>query len=517
METRPATASRVYDISDYGWNDGEWMTRRADTSPYSRPMNIYEVHLGSWKRYQDGNFFDYGKLASELVPYAVEMGYTHIELMPVCEYPYDGSWGYQVLGYYAPTSRYGQPKDFMAFIDACHQAGLGVILDWVPGHFPKDSEGLALFDGTPCYEYSDPLKSSHVEWGTLIFDWGKNEVRSFLISNAVFWFDLYHIDGIRVDAVASMLYLDYGRKDGEWCPNIKGGRENLEAVSFLQDLNRAVFESFPNALMIAEESTAWPLVTAPVDSGGLGFNFKWNMGWMNDSLDYMKTDPFFRKGKHQALTFPLTYAFSENYILPLSHDEVVHGKGALLNKMPGSYEEKFAGLRAYYGYMMAHPGKKLLFMGGEYGQFAEWDYSKELDWMLLNYPMHRKITKYVSDLNRLYLAAEPLWEVERDWKGFRWLAADDSAMNIIAFSRIGIEGQELMVICNFSPVAREDYVLAVEGLARYDLVLDSNQAKYGGSGKGSKKVLIPKMEAASDRYIISLSLPPLSTLYYSRR
>ncbi|GAB1475399.1 1,4-alpha-glucan branching protein GlgB [Bacillota bacterium] len=517
METRPATASRVYDISGYFWNDGQWMARRAESSPYNKPLNIYEVHLGSWKRYHDGNFFDYHKLAAELIPYALEMNYTHIELMPICEYPFDGSWGYQVLGYYAPTSRYGEPKDFMAFIDACHQAGLGVILDWVPGHFPKNSEGLAQFDGSTCYEYSDPLKKSHEEWGTLIFDWGKNEVRSFLISNAVFWFDVYHVDGIRADAVASMLYLDYGRKDGEWRPNIKGGRENLEAVSFLQDLNKAVFEFFPNALMIAEESTAWPLVTSPVDSGGLGFNFKWNMGWMNDSLDYMKTDPYFRKGKHHALTFPLTYAFSENYILPLSHDEVVHGKGALLNKMPGSYEEKFAGLRAYYGYMMAHPGKKLLFMGGEFGQFAEWNYTQELDWMLLKYPMHKKMKDYVSDLNGLYLRSEALWELEKDWKGFQWLAADDSAMNIIAFSRIGIGGQELLIICNFAPVARIDYILPVENPARYDIIMDSNHGKYGGSGKGRKRVLIPKKQEETGRYSISLSLPPLSTLYYRRR
>ena len=517
METRPATASRVYDVSGFRWQDKEWIEQRGKTPPYDRPVNIYEVHLGSWKKYTDGNYFDYGKIALELIPYALEMGYTHLELMPISEYPFDPSWGYQVLGYYAPTSRYGTPKDFMAFVDACHRAGLGVILDWVPGHFPKDGDGLYRFDGTPCYEYEAPLKSSHEEWGTMIFDWGKNEVRSFLISNAMFWYDLYHVDGLRVDAVASMLYLDYGRDHGEWRPNCHGGRENLEAVSFLKDLNKAVFSSYPNVLMIAEESTAWPLVTSPIDAGGLGFNFKWNMGWMNDSLDYMKTDPLFRKGMHHALTFPLTYAFSENYILPLSHDEVVHGKGSLLNKMPGSYEDKFAGLRAYYGYMMAHPGKKLLFMGGEFGQFSEWDFAKELDWLLLEYDLHKRMKDYVAELNHLYLAHEPLWETEKDWKGFRWHVADDSAMNIIAFSRIGLKGQELLVICNFAPVLRADYRLPAEGPGDYAILLDSNHKKYGGNGEGTKKVLKAKKDTRSQKYTISLDLPPLSTLYYQRR
>jgi len=517
METRPATASRAYDISGYRWQDDGWMKQRSESPPYGKPVNIYEVHLGSWRKYKDGQFFDYGKIADELIPYALEMGYTHLELMPISEYPLDASWGYQVLGYYAPTSRYGTPKDFMAFVDACHKAGLGIILDWVPGHFPKDRDGLFLFDGTPCYEYEDPLKNSHEEWGTMIFDWGKNEVRSFLISNAMFWFDNYHVDGLRVDAVASMLYLDYGRKEGQWRPNCYGGRENLEAVSFLKDLNKAVFSSYPNVLMIAEESTAWPLVTSPVDAGGLGFNFKWNMGWMNDSLDYMRTDPLFRKGRHQALTFPLTYAFSENYILPLSHDEVVHGKGSLLNKMPGKYEEKFAGLRAYYGYMMAHPGKKLLFMGGEFGQFSEWDHAKELDWLLLDYDLHKRMKDYVADLNHLYLDREPLWELERDWKGFRWHVSDDSAMNIIAFSRIGLKGQELMVVCNFAPVFRTDYRLPAEGPDEYVLLLDSNHKKYGGTGQGTKEVLKAEEDPMFQQYTVSLDLPPLSTLYYQRR
>lgn len=517
METRPATASRAYDLAGYTWNDEKWINRRSKTPPYDKPMNIYEVHLGSWKRYADGNPFDYKKIASELIPYAIDMGYTHLELMPVSEYPFDASWGYQVMGYYAPTSRFGTPKDFMTFIDLCHQAGLGVILDWVPGHFPKDEEGLSLFDGTPCYEYADPLKGYHEEWGTLVFDWGRNEVRSFLISNAMFWFELYHADGLRVDAVASMLYLDYGREEGKWRPNYRGGRENLEAEAFLKDLNKAVFGSNSNVLMIAEESTAWPLVTSPVDKGGLGFNFKWNMGWMNDSLSYMKTDPFFRKGRHSALTFPLTYAFSENYILPLSHDEVVHSKGSLLNKMPGNYKDKFAGLRAYYGYMMAHPGKKLLFMGGEFGQFSEWDHTGQLDWALLNYDSHNKLKQYVKDLNHLYLAHKAMWEQERDWKGFRWLVADDSARNIIAFLRIGIEGQEILIISNFSPVARTDYLLSAEENAEYILLLDSNHIEYGGSGEGAKEVIAAHKDPVLKQSAVLTDLPPLSTLYYQRR
>lgn len=516
METRPGTASKLYELSGYKWRDKKWMKTRSKTAPYDRPMNIYEVHLGSWKRYGDGNFFNYSKLADELIPYVKEMGYTHLELMPVSEYPFDGSWGYQVLGYFAPTSRYGSPKDFMKFVDECHRNDMGVILDWVPGHFPKDKAGLAKFDGSYCYEYKDPMKRSHDEWGTLIFDWGRNEVRSFLISNAMYWLEMYHIDGLRVDAVASMLYLDYGRENGQWRPNHQGGHENLEAVSFFQDLNKAVFANYPNVLMIAEESTAWPLVTTPVDKGGLGFNYKWNMGWMNDSLDYMETDPLFRKGKHRALTFPLTYAFSENYILPISHDEVVHGKRSLLDKMAGYYEEKFASQRCYFGYMLAHPGKKLSFMGCEYGQFSEWDFAKELDWMLLRFPMHKKMQDFVKDLNHLYLGESPLWEIENDWAGFSWRVPDDEANNIIAFSRFNKNGDEILAVLNFAPVERPDYQLYLTGKARYDLILNSDEIKYGGWGNGVRNVLMPKRNEDGS-FSAVVKVPPLSSLYYRRR
>lgn len=515
METRPGTASKTCNLDGYSWKDAEWFKSRDGNPPYSAPMNIYEVHLGSWRRYQDGNYFDYKKLAEELIPYAAEMGYTHLELMPVSEYPFDGSWGYQVTGYYAPTSRYGTPEGFMSFVDACHQAGIAVILDWVPGHFPKDENGLYRFDGGNCYEYSDPLKNEHKEWGTMVFDWGRNEVRSFLISNAIFWMDKYHIDGLRVDAVASMLYLDYGRKDGQWRPNIKGGRENLEAVSFLQDLNKTVFGSYPNALMIAEESTTWPMVTKPVYVGGLGFNFKWNMGWMNDTLQYMKTDPLFRKGSHNNLTFPLTYFGSENFILPLSHDEAVHGKGSLLNKMPGEYEDKFANLRTYLSYMTAHPGKKLLFMGGELAQFSEWDYKKELDWNLLDYEMHRKFHDFVRDLNHFYKGSSELWEQDDGWEGFQWIGPDDSSNNVLTFRRINIKGGELIVACNFSPVDRKNYRIGVPKPGTYKTVFHSGLLKYGGTCESATgEIIADPVKENGYEYSLKADLPGLSTIFW---
>ncbi|MBP6491452.1 MAG: 1,4-alpha-glucan branching protein GlgB [Clostridia bacterium] len=515
METRPGTASKIYEVDHYQWNDSKWRKKQETNSPYSSPMNIYEVHLGSWKKYEDGHYFNYEKLAEELIPYVKEMGYTHLELMPVSEYPFDGSWGYQVMGYFAPTSRYGTPEGFMSFVDACHEAEIAVILDWVPGHFPKDSNGLYRFDGSNCYEYDDDLKNEHIEWGTRIFDWGKNEVRSFLISNAMFWMDKYHIDGLRVDAVASMLYLDYGRKDGQWRPNVNGGRENLEAVSFLQDLNKTIFQFYPNALMIAEESTSWPMVTKPVDVNGLGFNFKWNMGWMNDTLQYMKTDPLFRKGAHNNLTFSFTYFFSENFILPLSHDEVVHGKNSLVNKMPGDYESKFANLRTYLAYMMAHPGKKLLFMGCELAQFIEWDFKKELDWNLLDFEMHKKFKEFVKELNHFYLKSSELWEQDDGWEGFQWIEPDDSDNNIISFRRINKKGRDLIIACNFSPVDRTNYRIGAAKKGIYTTVFHSGLEKYGGTCENTmKKITAEPITQNGYDYSIKVDLPGLSTIFW---
>ncbi len=517
METRPATSSITFDLEGYEWQDSNWMAYRKGVVPYSSPMNIYEIHAGSWRCYQDGNHFDYVKLAEELVPYVKEMGYTHVEMMPLAEYPYDGSWGYQVIGYFAPTSRYGTPKDFMKFIDICHQNGIGVILDWVPGHFPKDSNGLYKFDGSSCYEYSDPYKSEHKSWGTMVFDWGRNEVQSFLVSNAIYWLDVYHIDGLRIDAAASMLYLDYGRNSGEWRPNHYGGNENLEAIAFFRSLNSAVFKNFPDALMIAEESTAWPMVTKPAYIGGLGFNFKWNMGWMNDTLEYMKYDPVYRKYRHDALTFSLTYAFSENFVLPLSHDEVVHMKGSLLNKMPGGYEEKFAGLRCYLAYMMAHPGKKLLFMGGEFGQFAEWNFDTELDWNLLDYEMHRKIKDFNADLNHVYLRNSEFWELDDRWEGFGWISHEDYEQNIIAFRRINSNGEDITAIFNFAPAYRENYVLGISAPGEYQVLMNSDEVRYGGTGAWLGELTANEAGAHGYSYSISVNLPPMAALYIKKR
>ena len=509
-QTPPENASKIYRLAGYRWHDAEWMTERAAQDARSLPVNIYELHIGSWRRNADGNYYSYLQLAEELPTYLTEMGYTHVELLPPTEYPYDGSWGYQVTGYYAPSSRYGTPHDFMSLVDALHEAGIGVIMDWVPAHFPKDEFGLYEYDGECCYEYSDPAKWEHKDWGTRVFDFGRTEVQSFLVSSANFWAHTYHIDGIRVDAVASMLYLDYGRQDGEWCPNVNGGRENLEAVAFLRKLNSSLLSEHPGFLMIAEESTAWPLVTRPPEVGGLGFNFKWDMGWMNDTLFYTSLDPYFRSYNHDKLTFSMMYAFSENFILPISHDEVVHGKGSLLNKMPGDYEQKFAGLRTFMGYMMTHPGKKLLFMGSEFGQFIEWDYRKGLDWMLLDYDTHRKTRDFIRALNHYYLAHPALWQVEDSWDGFRWLNADDNTRSVITYYRTDEKGRKTLVLCNFAAQRWEDYRMGVPEADAYRVVLCSEEERFGGAGCPAEQLYRSEQEPLGQwANSITLDVPPL--------
>ena len=514
-ETRPGNGSKLYELEPYPWGDGGWLEYRSKHAPYRRPMNIYECHLGSWRRTGEGEFLSYRDTAQYLVPYVKEMGYTHVELLPVMEHPLDASWGYQVTGYFAATSRFGTPDDLKYLIDQLHQAGIGVILDWVPAHFPRDAFGLYHFDGTPTYEYSDARKGEHPDWGTQVFDLGRNEVRSFLFSNAMFWLEEYHADGLRVDAVSSMLYLDYGRRDGAWMPNVNGGKENLEAIEFFQKLNTAIFAAHPDVLMIAEESTAWPKVTHPVSDGGLGFNFKWNMGWMNDICHYIKLDPYFRQFNHRDITFSLMYAFSENYILPLSHDEVVHMKGSFLGKMPGDNAEKFAGVRAFYTYMLTHPGKKLTIMGTELGQWNEWHYEYSLDWHLLQYEPHRQIHEFFKAANAMYLEQPALWEQDDSWQGFQWLCADDNTANTVAFLRWDREGRPLVVVANFSPIHRKGYQVGVPFAGTWAPVFNTDGEEFGGQGQGDKQPLKTQDIPCHDQeQSMAIDLPPMSVMIY---
>ena len=513
-EMRPGTASRVADISGYKWTDGEWMAKRREKKMTEEPMSIYEVHPGSWKKHPHGpdedGFYSYREFAHSLADYVHEMGYTHVELMGIAEHPFDGSWGYQVTGYYAPTSRYGTPQDFMYLINYLHKKKIGVILDWVPAHFPRDAHGLADFDGQPLYEYPDPRKGEHPDWGTKIFNYEKNEVKNFLIANALYWVEQYHVDGLRVDAVASMLYLDYGKQSGQWVPNKYGGNENLEAIEFFKHLNSVLLGRNPGAMMIAEESTAWPKVTDKPENDGLGFSFKWNMGWMNDFLEYMKLDPYFRKGAHHLMTFAMTYAYSENYILVLSHDEVVHLKCSMYNKMPGYPDDKFANLKAAYSFMIGHPGKKLLFMGQEFAQLQEWSEARELDWYLLGEERHRQIQAYVKALLHLYKSRPALYEQDTQPEGFRWINPNDADRSIFSFMRFAKNGRRsLLFVCNFTPMARPDYRVGVPRRKQYKLVLDSDAAIYGGSGQ--EKPLIYKAvkgECDGQPYSISYPLAP---------
>ena len=508
----PDTASIIEAEDGFVWHDGLYRARRRKEKILNRPVNIYEVHAGSWKRHEDGSVLSFRELAQQLVPYVRDMGYTHIELLPVMEYPYDPSWGYQITCYYAPTHRYGAPEDLKYFIDEAHRAGIGVILDWVPAHFPKDANGLYEFDGTCCYELSDPTMNEHPDWTTRIYDYGKPEVRSFLISNACYWISQFHADGIRVDAVASMLYLDYNRPN--YKPNRFGGRENLEAIDFLRQLNAAAFQTEPAVMMIAEESTAFPLITKPDYDGGLGFLFKWNMGWMNDMLQYMSLDPLYRKGDHNALTFSMTYAFSENFILPLSHDEVVHGKCSLIGKMPGNYDDKFNNLRVLYAYQMAHPGKKLNFMGSEFAQFIEWNFKQGLDWLLLGYEKHRKMQQFVKTLNRFYLENRELWEVDTGWDGYEWIEPDDRDRSVIAFRRKDRKGRELVVVCNFCPVLRENYRLGLPKQGWYVPVLNTDDEAFGGYGFAPETVRTEKKPSHGQMQSGLFRVPPMSVCFY---
>ena len=514
-EQPPLTASRVWTL-DYEWADGQWMRDRGARNALTAPMSIYEVHLGSWRRAADGKFLSYGAIAEALVEYVKKTGFTHVEIMPITEHPFYGSWGYQTTGYFAPTARYGTPQDFMQFVDTLHQHGIGIILDWVPSHFPNDEFALYRFDGTHLYEHADPRQGYHPDWNSAIFNYGRNEVRAFLMSSALFWLEKYHIDGIRVDAVASMLYLDYGRRSGEWIPNPYGGRENLDAILFLRTLNEAVYRDHPDVQMMAEESTAWPMVSRPTYIGGLGFGMKWNMGWMHDTLRYFREDPVNRKYHHGEITFSLVYAFHENFMLPLSHDEVVHGKGSLIGKMPGDVWQQFANLRTLYGYMWGHPGKKLLFMGGEFGQRREWQHDGSLEWRVLQYPEHSGLLHWVSDLNRFYSREPALHDVDFDPHGFEWIDAGDAEQSTLSFVRKSRDEKSIVLVaCNFTPVPRENYLLGVPQPGFWRESLNSDATFYGGSGMGNQGGVHSSPVPAHGRYhAIRITLPPLAVVYF---
>ena len=536
-QTHMDTASVVCNIDGFSWSDDKWLSHRktffnknsgknAEKYFYSAPLNVYEMHLGSWKT-RDGrsvsdgnNYLNYREIADDLAPYLKKMGYTHVELMPVMEHPFDGSWGYQVTGYYAPTSRYGTPLDFMYFVNKMHECGVGVILDWVPAHFPKDAHGLYEFDGQPLYEYQGYDRMEHKVWGTRFFDVGRQEVQSFLVSNALFWLRNYHVDGLRVDAVAAMLYLDYDRAPGEWVPNDEGGNQNKESVAFFKKLNTAIFEEFWDTLMIAEESTDWPMITKPVYLGGLGFNFKWNMGWANDMFEYLSSDSVYRRYKHDKLTFPMMYAFNENYIQTVSHDEVVHGKKSLVDKMYGAYyDDKFSAMRAFMTYMMTMPGKKMTFMGTEFAQFREWDYENQLEWFMLDFPRHKQMQVYIAELNNFYLENKALWEIDVSWDGYEWIEANDADNNIIAYKRKAIDGEELLVVVNFSPISREDYYLDVSTEGDYREALNSNLEIYGGNGMANNGIIKSNKyqnQNGEDTNRIKINLPALSGLVFRR-
>ena len=518
-EVRPANASRIVDIS-YKWKDAAWMEKREDKNTDEQPMAIYEMHLGSWKRPTDGReFYNYRDIASLLADYLLMMNYNYVELMPIMEHPYDPSWGYQVTGYYAPTSRYGSPADFMYFVDYLHSKGIGVILDWVPAHFPKDEHGLGRFDGTALYEHEDPRRGEHPHWGTYIYNYGRNEVRNFLVANALYWAEKYHIDGIRIDAVASMLYLDYGRGDGEWLPNIYGGNENLEAIDFIKEVNSKMHELHKGVIMIAEESTAWPMMTHPVEAGGLGFDYKWNMGWMNDFLNYMKLDPLYRKYHHNELTFSMVYAYSEKFILVLSHDEVVHEKGSMIAKMPGGYEDKFSNLRVAYGYMMTHPGKKLLFMGQEIAQFAEFNENAEVAWSLFEFDAHVFMQGYVKELNELYKTEPALYELDSSPEGFSWINCNSANTSLLSYIRKGKkESDTLLIICNFTPMEHKAYKLATPSGGRWQEIFSSDNSRYGGEGRNNKTVKqAKKAECDGQEHYISITVPPLSISVFKKK